>query len=245
MSRRYPPLVPGYTKLARWFALTLVAGALGLSASASAGAVALPTASSERAAAGGLKTFTFQITIRNLGRSDLTSPVYAIHNRSARLFRLGKKASAGLAALAEDGATSQLLAEARAKRGVGQASIGPRIPPRKSASFRVTTTAKHLRLSWASMLVCSNDTFAGQTAARLPAKKVGARKIVRLRGLDGGSEQNTESERHVPCLGAHGVGPSESKLVRRSPGIQDIADLENATQGWGRFLARVTIKRVA
>jgi hypothetical protein len=168
-----------------------------------------------------------------------------VHNRSARLFRLGKKASSGLAALAEDGVTSLLLAEARAKRGVGQAAVGPRIAPRRSASFKFTTTAKHLRLSWASMEVCSNDAFAGQTAARLPARKVGARKVLRLRALDAGSEPNTEDDRHIPCLGAHNVGPDERKNVRRHPGIKNIADRNNATQGWGGFLARVTIRRIA
>ena len=209
------------------------------------GAFAAPSSAGSAQATAGAKSFTFQVTIRNLGRADLTSVVYAVHNKSARLFRIGKKASAGLSALAEDGATSRLLAEARRKRGVGQADVGPRIPPRKSASFRITTTTKHLRLSWGSMQVCSNDSFAGQSAARLPAKKVGARKVVRLRALDAGTERNTESGNDVPCLGAHNVGPSESEVVRRSPGIKDIADLNNASQGWGRFLARVTIKRVA
>ncbi|MGI9658646.1 MAG: spondin domain-containing protein [Gaiellaceae bacterium] len=208
-------------------------------------AAAAPRSQADTQATAGAKSFTFQITIRNLGRADLTSPVYAVHNKSARLFRVGKKASPGLGALAEDGVTSQLLAEARRKRGVGQADVGPRIAPRKSASFRVTTTSKHLRLSWGSMQVCSNDTFVGQSAARLPARKVGARKVIRLRALDAGTEQNTESANDVPCLGAHNVGPSESKVVRRSPGIKGIADLNNASQGWGRFLARVIIKRVA
>ena len=197
------------------------------------------------AATDGARTFTFRVTIRNLGRADLTSPVYAVHNRSARLFRLSKKASFGLAALAEDGVTSLLLAEARAKRGVGQAAVGPRIAPRRSASFNFTTTAKHLRPSWASMEVCSNDAFAGQMAARLPARKVGARKVLRLCATDAGSERNTEDDRHVPCLGARNVGPDERKNVRRHPGIKNIADRNNATQGWGGFLARVTTRRIA
>lgn len=239
-SRR--PLAP------RLCALVLVAGiaslsiAAGSSAATGAGASRAPAASP--AIGEGAQTFTFRVTIRNLGRADLTPPVYAVHNRSARLYRIGKKASPGLAALAEDGVTSVLLAEARRKRGVGQAGVGPRIAPRRSASFVITTTARHLRLSWGSMQVCSNDTFTGQTSARLPARAVGARRVVKLRAYDAGTEQNTESRAHVPCLGAHNVGPGESKVVRRSPGIQGTADLDNATQGWGRFLARVTIRRI-
>ncbi len=210
---------------------------------AALGGTAAAEAATPTAAAGG-QNYVFKVTIRNLGRADLTPPVYAVHNRSFRLFRLGKKASPGIAALAEDGVTSVALSEARAKRGLGAANVGPRIPARRSASFRITTTNKHLRLSWASMQTCSNDTFVGQTNARLPAARVGARKTLRLRALDGGSEVNTESRSHVPCLGAHNVGPSEKGVIKRSKGIQGSGDVNNSTQGWGRFLARVTIKRV-
>lgn len=224
--------------------LTLIGTIAALAAAAGAGAAATPSSGTKAEQAQGADQLRFRVTIRNLGRAELTSVVYAVHNRSARLFRLGKKASPGLSVLAEDGATSRLLAEARGKRGVGSANVGPRISPRRSASFEFTTTRRHLRLSWATMQVCSNDTFAGQSAIRLPARKVAARKVLRVRALDAGTEQNTESTAHVPCLGAHNVGPSESDVVRRSPGIQGIADLDNATQGWGRFLARVTIRRI-
>lgn len=198
-----------------------------------------------QASLGGEDSYVFKVTIRNLGRADLTPPVYAVHNKSFRLWRLGKKASRGIARLAEDGVTSRALAEARAKRGLGMAGVGPRIAPRRSASFRITTTSKHLRLSWASMQVCSNDTFAGQTSARLPAAKVGDRRVVRLRAMDAGSERNTESRAHVPCLGAHNVGPNEKRVIRVSKGIMGVGDVNNATQGWGRFLTRVTITRIS
>ncbi len=212
-------------------------GAAGATATANAAASATDANPTAKV---GKQTYVFKVTIRNLGRADLTSPVYAVHNRSFRLFRLGKKASPGIADLAEDGATSGALAEARGKRGVGQANIGPRIAARRSASFRITTTSKHLRLSWAAMQICTNDVMAAQSNAKLLALKVGARRVVRIRALDAGSEQNTESRAHVPCLGTHNVGPNENGVVKRSKGIRGRGDVVNATQGWGKFLARVT-----
>ncbi len=220
-----------------------IVGALALAAVASAApSSSAATASNSEAAA---KTLRFRVTIKNLGRAGLTSIVYAVHNRSPRLYRLGKKASPGLAALAEDGSTGELVSEARGKRGVRSANVGPGISPRKSVSFVIETTRKHLRLSWATMQKCTNDAFLGQSSARLPARRVGARKVMRIRANDAGSEQNTESSAHVPCLGAHGVGPDENRVVRRHPGIQGTGDVDDATQGWGRFLGRIVVKRIA
>ena len=81
-------------------------GALSLSATAGASGTAAATsaASSSPARADGANTLTFEITIRNLGRSELTSVVYAVHNRRARLFRLGKKAWHALPKTASQGA---------------------------------------------------------------------------------------------------------------------------------------------
>ena len=94
------------------------------------------------------------------------------------------------------------------------------------------------------MQVCTNDGFAGQDSARLPWKKVRARARARVRAFDAGAEQNVEDSSSVPCEGAHGVGPRENGVVTFHPGIQDIADVSNATQGWNGRLARITIRRL-
>ncbi len=189
---------------------------------------------------------SFQVTIKNLSKADLTPVVFGVHNRSAKLFQVGKRATPGIAELAKDGGTALAAQELRRQRGVRKKSVGvaSRIAPGRTVRFTVETTRRHLRLSWASMAVCSNDTFAGQSGARLPAAKVGAVKRINVRAHDAGAEQNSESARDVPCLGAHGVGPKEMKAITLSGGITGKADLSKAQHGWGRFIARVTVKRV-
>lgn len=189
----------------------------------------------------------FHVTIKNLSKADLTPVVFGVHNRSAKLFRVGKPATPGIAELAKDGGTALAAQELRRQRGVRKKSVGvaSRISPGGTVRFTIATTKRHLRLSWASMAVCSNDTFAGQSGLRLPAARVGAVKRINARAYDAGAERNSESARDVPCLGAHGVGPREMKAIRLSSGITGRADLSKAQHGWGRFIARVTVKRVA
>jgi hypothetical protein len=98
-----------------WRTLIAALAASCVAALGAASATATANAAASATAKAGQQTYVFKVTIRNLGRADLTSPVYAVHNRSFRLFQLGKKASPGIANLAEDGATSGALAEARGK----------------------------------------------------------------------------------------------------------------------------------
>ena len=194
------------------------------------------------------KQFTFRVTIVNLGKANLTSPVWAVHNRRAKLFRRGQPASNGVGELAKDGGTALALADIRKQRGVGATGVAPAIGPGGKIRFTIKTTRKHLRFSWISMQVCTNDGFAGQDSARLPWKKL--RAIVnaraRVRAWDGGVEDNVETASSVPCEGAHGVGPikTENGVVAFHPGIQDVADVNNATQGWTGRLAKITIRRI-
>ncbi|MFQ5426496.1 MAG: spondin domain-containing protein [Gaiellales bacterium] len=196
------------------------------------------------AAAGSEETFRYRVTIKNLGRSELTPLVWGAHTRSARLFEPGRRASPGVEQLAEDGATGPLLAALRRQRGVGPSGVAARTGPGKRMRFTFATGRPRLRFSWASMVVCSNDAFVGQSNIKLPSGKVGSRTKRRLVPWDAGTERNNERASAVPCLGAHGVGPRESRKVRRHPGISGNGDLVNARHGWDRYQARITIRRV-
>jgi hypothetical protein len=184
----------------------------------------------------------YRITIINLSRADLTPAVYGVHDRRASLFRRGRFATPGIALLAEDGVTSVAAAELRRKRGVRQVGVSNRIARGRSITLRVRTTSRHRRFSFASMAVCSNDTFAGLNKIALPVRP--RRRVINVRAFDAGSERNTESAAHVPCLGAHGVGPSERRRIAAGSRIRGIADLVNHRHGWGRYIARVVIRRV-
>ena len=188
------------------------------------------------------RTLDYRITITNLSRADLTPPVWGVHNRRSALFARGAYASRGIGLLAEDGDPSVALSEFRGRPGVRRVAVAGRIPPGRSITLRVRTTTRHLRFSFAAMQVCSNDTFAG--VSRLPLPLTETRRVLAVRAWDAGTERNTESAAHVPCLGAHNVGPDERRRIARDPTIRGIADLSKARQGWDTAIARLVVRRV-
>ena len=162
------------------------------------------------------------------------------------MYRRGEPASRGLARLAEDGVTSRLKKEMKRQRNSsrGVHSIGETFEmSRKSKeTFRVRADGRRRFLSWASMAECSNDTFAGQSRFRLPRSLYQTRKR-KIISLDAGSEVNTESRDHVPCLGAHNAGEKEKSLIRRSDAIRGDADLSRS-RNWGKYIATIRVRRV-
>lgn len=186
---------------------------------------------------------TYRITVTNLTPSDLTPIAVVAHDRRTTVWRTGRRASRGLAELAQDGRTSRLLSEARGKPGVRRTISAPRVAPRRSTTFRLRTTTAARRLTLATMLVCTNDGFTGVSSRELPLRngKPG-RATWTVSAYDAGSERNTESDAHVPCLGAHGVGISTRSSVKRHPGVSGRGDLSRATHGWGRYAARITVR---
>jgi hypothetical protein len=190
------------------------------------------------------KPLTYRITVTNLTSSDLTRIAVVAHDRRATIWRTGGRASRGLSDLAEDGSTTRLLAEARGRRGVRRAFAAGRIAPGRSTTFTVRTTTAQRRLTLATMLVCTNDGFTGVASRPLPLRK-GARAgraTWRVPAYDAGSERNTESSAHVPCLGAHHVGEATAGRVRMHPGISGRADLVPSRHDWGRYAARIVIR---
>ncbi len=212
--------------------ITILAGVGAAAVLASAGA------SSAMAAT----PLNYKVTVVNTTPNSLTPLVVSVGNKRGHLWRSGRRASPGLAELAKDGGTSQLEAEAERRRGIRQVFTTRRIAPGGRVTFRVRTNNGTRRLSWATMLVSTNDAFVGQNNYALPVRRGKAgRADLRIRAYDAGAERNTESAAHVPGLGAHGVGPSERRNVRPHPGIRGNNDVP-ASQDWGRFAARVIIR---
>ena len=203
---------------------------------AGVGAALLPSGAMAAA-----KPAEYKITITNLSKAKFTSPVWGVHDNRATLFQRDRFASPGIALLAEDGDPSMAQAEFQRKKGVRTSATANEVAPGATITIRVRTTS-HRLFSFAAMQVCSNDTFAGVSKYRLPSGT--KRAVVNIRAYDAGSEANTESAADVPCLGAHGVGPSERKKISVDSRILGIADLDNSRQGWGKNIARMTVKRV-
>ncbi|MEM7341135.1 MAG: spondin domain-containing protein, partial [Actinomycetota bacterium] len=138
----------------------------------------------------------YSVTVENLTEGQYFTPVnFAAHSQAADVFSLGKPASPGVEAVAERGGVEILEAELAAAiddkglgvSGVGDGPAGP-IGPGQTRSFEFTTDQN--RLSIVSMIICTNDGFAGLDSRRLPG--AGSTRTYYLRAFDAGTELNTE-----------------------------------------------------
>lgn len=154
---------------------------------------------------------TFEVTVTNLTNAQPLSPVGVVaHANGFRAFSVGEAATAGLEVLAEDGSPADFLAEADAATGVlaTEAGAGP-IPPggSETISFEILESdAAGLELTVMSMLVNTNDAFAGANALDISSLAVGDSMRVRAIAYDSGTEANSETAVTIPGPAGGGEG---------------------------------------
>lgn len=201
---------------------------------------------------------TYTVTVENLTEGQwFTPPNFAAHRRGVHVFGVGRPASPGVVAVAENGLVPVLAAELDSAidgKGLGTSGVGPGvdggpIPPGATVSFEVTSSER--RFSLVSMVICTNDGFAGLDSVNLP-RWSGDTKTVRVRAYDAGSEINTE--RHddlvpAPFCGGGGKGSTasnpalaEGRKVRVHQGVRGVGDL-GPQFDWNNPVAEVTITR--
>jgi len=241
----------------------IVAGTAALAAGAAALVVGLSPA-----AAGGKDAPTYRVTIENLtGGQAFTPPIAATHAGRHLMFDVGRPARNQIAQIAENGDLAPMSALLAASRRVASTYTGmePLVPAMNpagtpfssSASFEIDGRRGHHRLSWASMLICTNDGFTGLDGLRLP-RRVGHTVVVRTAAYDAGTEANTEDFGDLvpPCQALIGVtgdepGTGESDpalatndVIRHHPGISGREDLDPSVHGWSDPVAEVTVTRI-
>jgi hypothetical protein len=190
----------------------------------------------------------FEVTITNLTRAQAFTPVLvASHSRGVHLFELGSPASAELSALAEGGDVAPLSVSLAADDRVidVQHSAGL-LMPGQSVTVIVSAKKDAKRISLASMMIPTNDSFVALNGMKVP--KNGKTKVYFSPGYDAGSELNDESCLNIPgpvCGGEGGSpGADGEGYVHVSGGIAGIADLAADTYDWRNPTAKIVIKRV-
>jgi Spondin_N len=221
---------------------------------------------------------TYEVTITNLTEGQpLTPPVVATHRGRHQVFQVGQPASVGVREIAENGNNAPLLAFLEADpfdrfSDFKQAGSGPLVPEGKpgapgvppdppafpdSVTFEITADRDATRLSFVSMLVCTNDGFTGVNALRLPGS-VGSSVSAETQGYDARTERNTEDFAHIvpPCQGLIGVSSGETGMEVSNPAlaeggvithhenIQGGSDLVPSVHGWEDPVAEITVERV-
>ena len=207
---------------------------------------------------------TYKVTITNITQGQpLTPPVLVTHSKRIGIFSLGEEASPQIQAIAENGDSGPLVMALEDNRHVqdlvvGMAPIVPANDPGatgipSSATFYIKAYGK-ARLSFASMLICTNDGFTGLNSVSLPSW----RRTELTAGYDARTEMNTEdfADMVPPCQGLIGVtsddagtgmtdpGLAEKGIIIPHPGILGGVDLFQDVHGWTDPVAKIVIQRV-
>ena len=213
---------------------------------------------------------TYEVTITNLTSGQpFTPPVVAVHRKPVDVFTVGQPASPELQEIAENGNVGPMLAALDPAGNRHVSSIaplgGPLVPDAlpgsemfdDSVTLTVTGASGAKYLSWASMLICTNDGFTGIDGIRLP-QKVGDSVAVTTAGDDGGTEVNTEDFADIvpPCQGLVGISSgdggtgdtnpalAEGGVIHPHLGVIGGDDLQTL-HDWDNPVAAVSITRVS
>jgi hypothetical protein len=192
---------------------------------------------------------TYRVIITNVTPTQILSPpVVVSHGALLSLFTPGSPASPELAILAEDGETGPLEAMLSGHPEVRSVAVADEgIPPGGSVALDVQAQGRFVFLSLVSMLVTTNDAFAGLHSFDLRGGHW-ARQIL-LDAWDAGTEENNESCEFIPGP------PCGNKFVRATenaegfvgihPGIRGIGDLAPEVWDWKNPVAHVSVIRLA
>lgn len=208
---------------------------------------------------------SYKVTITNLTAGQpFTPPVLVTHTNRTSIFALGEPSSEQIQAIAENGNSGPLLMALREDVHVHQVVEGmdPLVPANdpghtsigSSATFKITTHGRARYLSFASMLICTNDGFTGLDSVSLPRH----RKTVYSVAYDARSETNTEdfADMVPPCQGLIGVSSDDPGTGMSNPrlaedgiiiphvGINGGIDLHPEVHGWSDPVAKIEIERI-
>lgn len=152
-------------------------------------------------------TQTLRVTVTNLTAAQPMSPVLVALNTGAAAWSAGSVASAALEKLAESGDATALAAALAAGGGLGAAHGASVLVPGASTSIEVSFDANPAaQLTLATMLVNTNDGFAGLAALPVGTMAVGDQINQPLAAWDAGTEANDETAATIPGPAGGGEG---------------------------------------
>jgi Spondin_N len=192
---------------------------------------------------------TWFIKITNLSyRQPFSHTFVMTHNSSAApLFALGRPSTPAFAYLAEIGGAALLVTNYTNATGVSSALFFRTEPimPGKSANFTVETSPEFPFISFATMLVHTNDGFVGFSNIKPMDRFISYSPV-----YDAGSETNDELCSHIPGPACHAFNKTNTDaedegegFVHIHRGMQGVGDLDRAQFDWRNPVMQVSITR--
>jgi len=200
---------------------------------------------------------TYRLTLKNVTANQPLSPAAVIlHKAGYHLWQPGQAASVALENLAEGGSNSQVLDEAKTHADFIASKAGTgAIPPGGSETLElVAGDANGFRVTVATMLVNTNDAFAGIASSKIAGLAKGERFSMHVPVWDAGTEANSEAAGSLPgpADGGEGFNASrdgDSNFVAIHQGVVTHADglstsVLNESHRFNNPVALITVERV-
>ncbi|GGA70470.1 hypothetical protein GCM10011369_10210 [Neiella marina] len=196
--------------------------------------------------------YEYQVTVVNLTAAQPFSPLAVVlHGSDQMLWRIGEAASDGIEMMAESGDNSVLL---DAVAGLPVSAGAGIIMPGTSETVMISTEdMAMMRLTATTMLVNTNDAFAGVNSVDISALANNESMTWYLNTYDAGTEFNSETAASIPGPAGGGEGFSAIRddvmnKISRHPGLVTQADDSmSALSPWHRFdsiVGKVTVTRM-
>lgn len=209
-----------------------------------------------------MTTLSYSVKVTNLTAAQPLSPLaYTLHKAAFKPFTIGMPASLGVEMIAESGATTDYIAEARANAAVIMANTASGMTmPGEFKEFTLNAMVPmgeedQLYFSVLSMLVNTNDALTGLNSIALKQLAIGQSWTFNALSYDAGTEKNTELQASIPGPAAGGEGFNAQRddlanQVTMHPGVitRDDGKTDSVlTQihRWDNPVARITITRLA
>jgi len=162
----------------------------------------------------------YSLKIKNITATQPMSPLaVVVHNSSYNLFTVGSNASVELEKLAESGDNSLVINTVNTNIEQTKSSSAL-LTPSSVQDINITSNSKYISL--ATMLVNTNDAFAGLNSYDISAIGVGKSVEINLIAYDAGTENNSETAQSIPGLGGEGYNSSRddtNSLIRAHSGV--------------------------
>tara|TARA_R110002167_G_scaffold37563_16_gene117673 strand:- start:253 stop:984 length:732 start_codon:yes stop_codon:yes gene_type:complete len=193
----------------------------------------------------------YEVEVANLTNNQPFSPLaLRAHGASYVAWAIGESASLDIEHIAESGDNTAFLGTASSKKSASGTGI---IAPGETAVINLNSKVTDLYLTALTMLVNTNDAFAGITGLNLSGLQIGDNTVVYLPVYDAGTEANDELAGTIPGPADGGVGfdpvRDDVDFVAMHPGVVSMDDSYDASvlDGSHKFdgpVAKLTITRI-
>lgn len=168
----------------------------------------------------------YEVEIINLTHNQPFSPLaLRADGASFKAWEIGESASLGIEYIAEEGDNTEFLGRASSKKSASGTGV---IGPGETAVIDLGSKETDLYLTAVTMLVNTNDAFAGVTGFDLSALAIGDKTEVYLPIYDSGTEANDELAGTIPGPADGGTGfdaeRNDVDYVAMHPGIVGMDD---------------------